>query len=207
MGGDAVDEFQDDDRLAHPGAAEQADLASFDVGSQQIDDLDPGLQDLGAGLQLLELGGRPVDGPPLHIGRQGLTLVDGFTQEVEQATERGLSDGDGDRLLRIDDLHASSKTVGGIHGHGPHFVVSEMLLDLGDQVHATRRGVEIYFERVVDRREHLGELHVDHRPDDLYDLAFVHRLACPFLSGQGVGACHHFQDLLGDGRLSGPVHG
>ena len=92
VGGDAVDELQDDHRLAHAGAAEQADLAALDVGSQQVDDLDAGLEDLGGGLQLLEGGSGTVDGPPLHVGGQRLALVDGLAQQVEQPAQSGLAD-------------------------------------------------------------------------------------------------------------------
>ena len=44
--GDVVDEFHDDDGLAHAGAAEQADLAALQEGLDQVDDLDAGLEHL-----------------------------------------------------------------------------------------------------------------------------------------------------------------
>ena len=37
---DVVHEFHDQNGLAHAGAAEQADLAAFGVGAEQVDDLD-----------------------------------------------------------------------------------------------------------------------------------------------------------------------
>ena len=40
--GDIVDQLHDENGLAHAGAAEQADLAAFGIGCQQIDDLDSG---------------------------------------------------------------------------------------------------------------------------------------------------------------------
>ena len=44
--GDVVDQLHDDDGLADAGAAEQADLAAAEVGLDQVDDLDAGLEHL-----------------------------------------------------------------------------------------------------------------------------------------------------------------
>ena len=44
--GDVVDQLHDDDGLADAGAAEQADLAALQVGLQQVDHLDAGLEHL-----------------------------------------------------------------------------------------------------------------------------------------------------------------
>ena len=58
---EVVDELHDDDGLAHTRAAEQTRLAALDVGLQEVDDLDAGLEDLRLGLELLVLGGLAVD--------------------------------------------------------------------------------------------------------------------------------------------------
>src|SRR3712207_8223221 len=42
---DVVDQLLDDDRLADPGAAEEADLSPLEVRLQQIDDLDARFED------------------------------------------------------------------------------------------------------------------------------------------------------------------
>ena len=116
-------------------------------------------------------------------------------------------------LAGVDHLHAPGQAVGGVHGHRAHLVVAQVLLHLGDQVDLARGRLDVDLESVVDGRQRLGELHIEHRTDDLYDLAFVHRLySRPFfrpvspLAGQRVRARHHFQDLLGDGGLPHPVH-
>ncbi len=44
--GDVIDQLHDDDGLADPSAAEQADLAASKIWLQQIDHLDPGLEHL-----------------------------------------------------------------------------------------------------------------------------------------------------------------
>ena len=64
-GGDAGDQLGEDDRLAQPGAAEEADLAAADERRQQVDDLDAGLELLGLGREAVEGRGVAVDRPAL----------------------------------------------------------------------------------------------------------------------------------------------
>ena len=52
--GDVVDELLDDDGLAHPGAAEQPRFPAAHIGAEEIDHLDPRLEDLRLGLELGE---------------------------------------------------------------------------------------------------------------------------------------------------------
>src|SRR5260221_12138214 len=59
--GDPGDHLLDQHGLADAGPAEQADLAAPDVRGEQVENLDPGLQDLGSGLELVERGRVPVD--------------------------------------------------------------------------------------------------------------------------------------------------
>ena len=60
--GDVVDELHDQHGLADAGAAEQADLAALGVGSEQVDDLDAGDEDLRFRRLVGEGRGRLVDG-------------------------------------------------------------------------------------------------------------------------------------------------
>src|SRR5579859_6186571 len=46
LAGEVRDQLLDQHRLADAGAAEEPDLAAADVGGDQVDDLDPGLEDL-----------------------------------------------------------------------------------------------------------------------------------------------------------------
>ena len=101
--GDVADQLLDQDRLADAGAAEQADLAALGVGSQQVDDLDAGLQDLLGRGEVLDLGGLAVD-RPVVVGLDVAALVDRLAEQVEDATERGLADRDLDRPAGVLDL-------------------------------------------------------------------------------------------------------
>ena len=92
--GDVVDELHDEHRLADAGAAEQADLAALGVGGDQVDDLDAGLEDLRGGL-LLVIGGADRGGCSNALAGDGLGLViDGSAEQIEDAAERLVADGD-----------------------------------------------------------------------------------------------------------------
>ena len=58
---DVVDEFEDDDGLAHTGTAEETDLASLRVRRDQVDDLDTGLEGLHVNALLFKAGGVTVN--------------------------------------------------------------------------------------------------------------------------------------------------
>ena len=60
--GDVVDQFLDENGLAHAGAAEQADLAALGIGGQKVDDLDAGDKDRAFGRLIDELGRLGMDG-------------------------------------------------------------------------------------------------------------------------------------------------
>src|SRR2546421_391724 len=72
---DVVDQLLDEHRLADAGAAEEADLAALHVGRDQVDHLDPRLEDLDRRLEVLEARRVAVDRPALHVVRRVL-LVD-----------------------------------------------------------------------------------------------------------------------------------
>ena len=73
--GDVVDQLLDEHRLAHAGAAEEADLAALHVRGEEVDDLDAGLEDLLGRVELVERRGVAVDRPAL-AGRHVGALVD-----------------------------------------------------------------------------------------------------------------------------------
>ncbi len=85
--GEVVDELLNQNGLADAGAAEQTRLAATDIGLEQVNGLDAGLEDLGLGGELIEAGRSVVDGVELlHLGH-GLT-VDRLAHDVPNAAER-----------------------------------------------------------------------------------------------------------------------
>ena len=127
--GDVVDELHDDDGLADASATESAHLAALGEGTDQIDDLDAGLQNLGLGILIDKRRGAAVDRENL-VGLDGTAFVGRLTQHIEDATENPLPDGNGDRATEATDGHAALEALGGGHGDGTHPVLAEVLLDL-----------------------------------------------------------------------------
>ena len=68
------------------------------------------------------------------LARRRLLAVDGVADDVPDAAERLVADGDGDRPLGVDDLDAAREAVGGVHRDRADAVVAEVLLHLRDQL-------------------------------------------------------------------------
>src|SRR5205814_10168140 len=66
--GDVIDQLHDDDSLADAGATEESDLSTLYERRDQVNDLDPRLEDLGLWLEIGELGRRTMDRPALDAG-------------------------------------------------------------------------------------------------------------------------------------------
>ena len=175
--GDVVDQFEHVDGLADAGTAEQADLAALGERHQQVDDLDAGFQQVLAAGLLVVRRRRAVDRQEL-VGLDRAALVLRIAEHVHDATERARADGHRDR--RAGRLHgeAALQAFGCAHRDGAHDAVAELLL------HLEREVLVHELQCLVDLRDALArKFHVDHRADDLHDLAVLlhvaHLSACP----------------------------
>ena len=130
---DRADQLLDQHGLADAGAAEEPDLAALGVGREQVDDLDPGLEDLLGRSEVGGFGRRAVDRPAL-LGLDRLAEVDRLAEQVEDAAQGGVADRNRDRAAGVDHLVAALQAVGGVHRDGADPVVAEVLLHLADQV-------------------------------------------------------------------------
>lgn len=148
LGRQVEDQLLDQDGFADARAAEEADLAAFDVRAKEVDDLDAGLEDLALGRLLLEGRGRAVDRHAL-LRLEGLA-VDRVAEDVEHAPEGLLPDGDGNRRLEGDGFHAADDAVGRAHGDAADDVVADVLHDFDRQRLAV---LEIDAEGGEDLRE------------------------------------------------------
>src|SRR4029079_17616475 len=117
---EVVDQLLDQDGLADAGPAEQPDLAALDVGRDQVDALEAGLEDLDLRREIAERRRIAVDRPTLDVGRWRGLAVDRLPDHVPQAPERRLPHGDGDRLSRVDDVCAAGETVGRVPCERPY---------------------------------------------------------------------------------------
>lgn len=109
--GDVVDELLNEHSLSDSSSSEKSNLSSTRVGSEEIDDLDSSLEDLGGGRLVDELRGVGVDGAHGDTD-DGSTLVDGLSNDVHDATKAGGSDGDEDGGAGVDDLLSANESLG-----------------------------------------------------------------------------------------------
>ena len=171
--GDVVDQFLNQDGLTDTGTTEQSNLTTSGVRSQQVDDLDTGLQDFGGGGLVNESGGIGVDGRQLDT-LDGASLINGLTDNVHDSTEGLGTDGDGDGRTGVDDLLASDETVGTLHGDASDGVLTQVLGALEDESTAFG-GLLVAFELDLEGVQDGGqvfsvELNIDDGTDDGLDL-------------------------------------
>src|SRR3954449_10143609 len=192
--GQVVDQLLDEHRLAHAGAAEEADLAALRVRREEVDDLDAGLEHLRRRRQVLDVRRLAVDRPALDVALDLAALVDRLAEQVEDAPERDVADRHGDRPAGVDDLGPAREAVGRVHRDRADAVVAEVLLHLADQVRAdalvvARGAVARDEQRVVDLGQLVGEHGLDDDALDLLDAPDVAvAVAALVLLGFGGGS-------------------
>ncbi len=164
--GDIVDKLHDEHRLSYAGTAEQTDFATLGVGFEKVDDLDTGIENLGTDGEIVERGGRLMDGAQRLAIKFG-QVVDGIAEHVEQASLHLVAGRHRDRTSEILHAYATLQTVGTFHSHTSHGVLADVLLDFQDEVGAIILG---YTQSRVNRRDEIVlafEGDVDHRADHL----------------------------------------
>ena len=217
--GDVVDELGDKDRLADPGAAEQADLTAPEHRAQEVDDLDPALELLRLGGELVECRRRAVDRPAVSHVLYLASLVNRLTEHVQDASQNSLSDGDRYRASGILHLDATAEAVGAGHGDRADHVVAKELLNFQGQGRLTLRALKRDGKSVEDLRDLLPrEPDVYDRPLYLYNLSDAALLVAvatvlpAFLLGVSLAADvsavllgHIWNSFYPDSRASAPA--
>ena len=171
--GHAVDHFLDEDGLTHSGTTEQADLSTLNVGGEEVDRLDTGLEHLGLGLELVERRGVAVDGPALgDLECLAFLEVEDLTGHVEDVALGDVAHGNRNRRTGVVHERATDESVGRLERDRADHRVTQVLGDFHVQrerrLSLTLRGqVDVDLEQVV----HLGEsirreLDVNDRTDD-----------------------------------------
>jgi hypothetical protein len=171
--GNVVDQFHDHHSLAHAGTPEGADLAAFQERANQVDDLDPGRQDLWRSRLVFERWSRPVNRIEF-ICLYRSAFIHGVARHIEHAAHDPFAHRHGDGLARIRNLQAALQAFRARHGDRPYAVIPELLLHFERQLHLLFIDLKFNGQSIVDRRHFLRELHVHDRADDLNDFAFVH---------------------------------
>ncbi len=170
--GDIVDQFQDQNRFADPGAAEQPDLAAFRVRGQKINDLNAGHQDLRL-RRLFGIGGRGLVDRAAGRGFDRTQFVHWLADDIDDAAKARRADRHRDWASGIPDRLAADKAFGNVHRDAAHRMFPKMLCDFKDQAVAAIVG----FESVEDFRQIAVEFHIDDGTDDLRDVASA-RVGC-----------------------------
>ena len=171
--GDVVDQLHDDDGLADAGAAERANLAALQEGADQIDDLDPGGQHFRRRRLIRERRSGAMNRVVL-LGLDGSPFVDRVAGHVEHSAHHPVADRHRDRPAAVGDAVATLEPFGSGHRDRAHPAVAEVLLHFQRQRHRLVLNRVVALQRVVNRRQRVGKLDVDHRTDHLNDLARIH---------------------------------
>ena len=101
------------------------------------------------------------------LGVNGTTLVDGLTNDIDDAAESLRADGHLNGGLSVDDGLATHETLGGVEGDSAHVVATQVLGDLKDE---TVLGV-LYLKSIENGREFTLELDVNDGTDNLGNLS------------------------------------
>ena len=104
--GDIIDQFHDDDGLSNTGTPEGADFTTLGERANQVDHLDAGLENLGFGRLVDQLGRLAVDWTAF-VGSDGAFFVHRVASNVEDTTENSFTDRDGDGRTRAHHFHAT----------------------------------------------------------------------------------------------------
>ncbi len=125
--GDIVDQFHDDDRLAHSSAAERTDLAALQKWADQIDDFDACLQHLRRRGLVHERRWRAMDGIVL-LRLHWPALIHGIAGYIEYPAHHTFSHWHGYRCAAVLNLKAALEAFGTRHRNRSDPPVPEMLL-------------------------------------------------------------------------------
>ncbi len=222
VGGDPVDHLLDEHRLADTRSTEEADLSTLHVGLEEVDDLDPRLEHRRTRLECVECRRVSVDVPAVVVWAD-VVGVERHAHDVEDVTEHGVADRDGDPPSGVADGRASHEPVGRLQADAADPALADLLRDLGDDRDLLAVEHEVHLDGEVDLGKRVRrELRVDDGTGDGHDAALVQRLPVrcdaagavvvvirSFLLGtlaERFCAPHDLHDLGRDRVLAGPVH-
>ncbi len=155
--------------LPTPGAAEEADLAALDVGGEQVDDLDAGLEHRGVRLELVE-GGRAAVDLPVVLDRTDVVGVERLADDVEDVSQDGVPDGHGDPAAGLAHDGAAHEAVGRLHAHAADAALTDLLGDFAGHRDGGAVDDDVDLDGVVDLGQRVRrELHVHDRSGDRDD--------------------------------------
>ena len=166
-----VNQLLNQHRLAHAGAAEQANFTPSGVGLQKVNDLDACLQNFYRGALFLKGGGAAVDGLEGGALGQGTAAVNGLTQHVEHAAQGGLPHGHLNGVAGDVYRQPAGQPLAGGEHDAAHRAPAHVL----GHLHHPQSAVKLYGELLPQLGQlALCDLYVHYRAGDLYNNSSFH---------------------------------
>jgi hypothetical protein len=119
--GDVVNKFHNKYSLSDSSTTEESNLTSSGVGGKEIDDLDTGNKERSTSSLFRESGSVSVDGSVLFFKiafEDGTTFIDGLSDNVDDSSEGGSTDGHQDRGTDISDSLTTDETFSRVESDG-----------------------------------------------------------------------------------------
>jgi len=151
---------------------EHPDLAALRIGREQVNNLEPRLEDLGPDLLVLEARGRPVYRQP--VGRlHRPKLIYWLAEHIEEPPQYPWPDRDRDRSTCLSCRSTPNEPFRRRQRDRPHCLVAEVLCNLEHQPPALVALRQGDLDGVVNLRQLTGwEPDINDRPDNLDDFSF-----------------------------------
>ena len=159
-----VDELHHHDSLADACTAKHGGFAALGYWSDEVDDLDPGLEEYNRGASRREWWRGSMDRVASHIRWQRRTFIARVSGDIKQAAEDSVTHWDGYGSPRGTRLHSTRKSGGRLQRDPAYCVFAEMRLRLDDQ-----RSQFVAFDKdsLIDLRKlAVRKKDVDHRTSD-----------------------------------------
>jgi hypothetical protein len=164
--GNVVDELLNQHGLSDTGTTEETNLSTTSIRSEEIDDLDTGLENLSGRGLVNESGRVGVNGAKLDTLDRA-TLINGLANNVHNTAESSSSDGNLDGSTSVDDLLATNETLCTVHGNGTDSVLTQVGGDLENE---TATGEVLDLQGIQDRGQALTvKLNIDDGTNDGLD--------------------------------------
>ena len=183
--GNVANQFHDQKRLAHTGAAEQADFSAAGEGCQEVYAFDSGFVELNGGHLLIESRWGLMNGVKAH-GRHGPFAVDRVAAQVQHATKALLANGNAQWCTGVDDIDTPWQSARGRHGNGTYHVLAKVFSDFQRNVEAMLRIFDA--QCIMDGRQLVAvKFNIDHWADDMdHSSVFSHKRFPPLSSSISV---------------------
>ena len=136
--------------------------ALFD-GRQEIDDLDPGHEDLRDRRLAAQRDASPVDGPPGYVWREHCFVIDGLPEDIEDPSQEIGAHRHGYGPTGVRDHGSALKACGGCQGDPPDPLAVELLETSYTPAPA------LSMEQVIDGRQPGGKPGIHHAAVHLQD--------------------------------------